>query len=53
MGNFFNNVWSAISLLAWSDWLTLIILVIFVVRGLIQGLAKGIINFFLLYFPLF
>ena len=45
MGNFFNNVWSAISLLAWSDWLTLIILIIFVVRGFIQGLAKEVISF--------
>ena len=45
MGNFFNNVWSAISLLAWSDWLTLVILIIFVVRGFIQGLAKEVISF--------
>ncbi|MEC7596583.1 MAG: CvpA family protein [Pseudomonadota bacterium] len=45
MGNFFDNVWSAISLLAWSDWLTLIILIIFVVRGFIQGLAKEVISF--------
>ena len=52
MGNFFNNVWSAISLLAWSDWLTLIILVFFVVRGLIQGLAKGIINFVFVIFSI-
>ena len=44
MSNFFNNVWSAISLLAWSDWLTLIILIIFVIRGFIQGLAKEIIS---------
>ena len=45
MGNFFDNVWSAISLLAWSDWLTLIILIVFVVRGFIQGLAKEVISF--------
>jgi uncharacterized membrane protein required for colicin V production len=45
MGNFFENVWSAISLLAWSDWLTLIILIVFVVRGFIQGLAKEVISF--------
>ncbi len=45
MGNFFDNVWSAISLLAWSDWLTLIILIIFVFRGFIQGLAKEVISF--------
>jgi len=30
--------------LAWSDWLTLIILVFFVVRGFVQGLAKEIIS---------
>ena len=52
MGNFFNNVWSAISLLAWSDWLTLIILVIFVVRGFIQGLAKEIISFIFVIFAI-
>jgi uncharacterized membrane protein required for colicin V production len=45
MGNFFDNIWSAISLLAWSDWLTLIILIVFVVRGFIQGLAKEVISF--------
>ena len=44
MGNFFNNFWNTISLLAWSDWLTLIILIIFVIRGFIQGLAKEIIS---------
>ena len=45
MGNFFDNVWSAISILAWSDWLTLLILITFVVRGFIQGLAKEAISF--------
>ena len=45
MSNFFNNVWSAISLLAWSDWVTLIILIVFVVRGFVQGLAKEVISF--------
>ena len=45
MGNFFDNIWSAISLLTWSDWLTLIILIVFVVRGFIQGLAKEVISF--------
>ena len=45
MGNFFDNVWSAISILAWSDWLTLIILITFVVRGFVQGLAKEAISF--------
>ena len=45
MGNFFDNIWSAISLLAWSDWLTLIILIVFIFRGFIQGLAKEVISF--------
>ena len=44
MGNLLNSFWDTISLLAWSDWLTLIILIIFVVRGFIQGLAKEIIS---------
>ena len=42
MGNFFDNFWNTISVLAWSDWLTLIILVFFVIRGFVQGLAKEI-----------
>ncbi|MDC0239651.1 CvpA family protein [Candidatus Thioglobus sp.] len=44
MGNFFDNFWNTISVLAWSDWLTFIILVFFVIRGFIQGLAKEIIS---------
>jgi uncharacterized membrane protein required for colicin V production len=44
MGDFFDNLWNAISLLVWSDWLTLLILVCFIVRGFIQGLAKEIIS---------
>ena len=44
MGNFFDNFWNTIRVLAWSDWLTLIILVFFVIRGFIQGLAKEIIS---------
>jgi len=44
MGNFFDNFWNTISVLAWSDWLTLIILVFFVIRGFIQGLAKEFIS---------
>ena len=44
MGNFFDNFWNTINVLAWSDWLTLIILVFFVIRGFIQGLAKEIIS---------
>jgi len=44
MGNFIDNFWNTISVLAWSDWLTLIILVFFVIRGFIQGLAREIIS---------
>ncbi len=44
MSNFFDNFWNTISVLAWSDWFTLIILVFFVIRGFIQGLAKEIIS---------
>ena len=44
MGDFFDNLWNAISLLVWSDWLTLLILGCFVVRGFIQGLAKELIS---------
>jgi len=44
MSNFFDNFWNTISVLSWSDWLTLIILVFFVIRGFIQGLAKEIIS---------
>ena len=52
MSNFFNNVWSAISLLAWSDWVTLIILIVFVVRGFVQGLAKEVISFIFVIFAI-
>jgi len=44
MGNFFDNFWNTISVLVWSDWITLIILVFFVIRGFVQGLAKEIIS---------
>jgi len=46
MGNFFDNFWNTISVLAWSDWLTLIILIFFIIRGFLQGLAKEIISLF-------
>ena len=52
ISNFFNNVWSAISLLAWSDWVTLIILIVFVVRGFVQGLAKEVISFIFVIFAI-
>ena len=44
MGNFFDNFWNTISVLAWSDWLTLIILIFFIIRGFVQGLTKEIIS---------
>jgi len=44
MSNFFDNFWNTISVLAWSYWLTLIILFFFVIRGFVQGLAKEIIS---------
>jgi len=44
MGNFFDNFWNTISVLAWSDWLTLIILIFFIIRGFVQSLAKEIIS---------
>ena len=44
MGNFFDNFWNTISVLAWSDWLTLIILTFFIIRGFVQGIAKEIIS---------
>ena len=44
MGNFFDNFWNTISVLSWSDWLTLIILIFFIIRGFVQGLAKEIIS---------
>ena len=44
MGNFFDNFWNTISVLAWSDWFTLIILIFFIFRGFLQGLAKEIIS---------
>jgi len=46
MSNFFDNFWNTISVLAWSDWLTLIILIFFIIRGFVQGLAKEIISLF-------
>ena len=52
MGNFFDNFWNTISVLAWSDWLTLIILIFFVIRGFIQGLAKEIISLLFVIFAI-
>tara|TARA_B110000914_G_C15497286_1_gene463944 strand:+ start:1181 stop:2074 length:894 start_codon:yes stop_codon:yes gene_type:complete len=52
MGDFFDNLYNAISLLVWSDWLTLLILIFFIVRGFTQGLAKEIISFIFLIFAI-
>ena len=53
MGDFFDNLWNAISLLVWSDWLTLFILGCFIVRGFIQGLAKELISLVFLILAIF
>ena len=53
MGDFFDNLYNAISLLVWSDWLTLLILVYFIVRGFIQGLAKELISLVFLILAIF
>jgi uncharacterized membrane protein required for colicin V production len=52
MGDFFDNLYNAFSLLVWSDWLTLLILIFFIVRGFIQGLAKEIISLIFLIFAI-
>ncbi|WP_428086511.1 CvpA family protein [Candidatus Thioglobus sp.] len=44
MNEFFANIWNVIESLAWSDWMTLIILLIFLILGFKRGMAKEIIN---------
>jgi len=44
MNEFFANIWDAISLLVWSDWLTIAILIGFLVLGIKRGLARELIN---------
>ncbi len=44
MSDFFANIWEAIGLLVWSDWLTIAILIGFLVLGIKRGLAKELIN---------
>ncbi len=44
MSEFFANIWETIGLLAWSDWLTIAILISFLVVGVKRGLAKELIN---------
>ena len=45
MSEFFANIWEALDLLVWSDWLTIAILVAFLILGVKRGLAKELINF--------
>jgi len=45
MNEFFVNTWNTISLLAWSDWVTVVILIAFLVLGFKRGMAKELINF--------
>ncbi|HBN58167.1 MAG TPA: hypothetical protein DD382_02625 [Gammaproteobacteria bacterium] len=44
MSDFFANIWETIGLLVWSDWLTIAILIGFLVLGIKRGLAKELIN---------
>ncbi len=44
MDEFFANIWNAIMSLAWSDWLTIAILIAFLVLGYKRGMAKELIN---------
>jgi len=45
MNNFFDNIWDAIGQLVWSDWMTIIILIAFLILGFKRGMAKELINF--------
>ncbi len=45
MNDFFANAWNVIGLLVWSDWITLVILIAFLVLGFKRGMAKELINF--------
>ncbi|MEO1939197.1 CvpA family protein [Candidatus Thioglobus sp.] len=44
MDEFFANIWNTLNLLVWSDWLTVIILIGFLIFGIKRGLAKELIN---------
>ncbi len=44
MSDFFANIWETIGLLVWSDWLTIAILIGFLVLGIKRGFAKELIN---------
>ena len=45
MNEFYVNTWNTIILLAWSDWVTIFILIAFLVLGFKRGIAKELINF--------
>jgi uncharacterized membrane protein required for colicin V production len=44
MNEFFANGWNTIETLLWLDWITLIILLVFLALGFRRGMAKEIIN---------
>ncbi|MBC8493389.1 MAG: CvpA family protein [Candidatus Thioglobus sp.] len=44
MNEFFANIWNLIGSLVWSDWITLLILIAFLVLGFKRGMAKELIN---------
>mgnify|MGYP001587622447 CR=1 FL=1 len=44
MNEFFANIWNMIELLVWSDWITIAILITFLVLGFKRGMAKELIN---------
>lgn len=44
LDEFFANAWNAVTALAWSDWLTAVILLVFAVLGYRRGLVKELIN---------
>ena len=44
MNEFFVNIWDSIGLLVWSDWLTIAILLSFLMTGFKRGMAKELIN---------
>jgi uncharacterized membrane protein required for colicin V production len=45
MGDFFSSIGNVFGLLSWSDWLTIAILIGFLVMGYKRGLARELINF--------
>lgn len=44
MNEFFANIWNLIGSLVWSDWITLLILITFLILGFKRGMAKELIN---------